>query len=86
MQFSSLFFGIAALAMTAAAIPTNDKPPTCDGTSDKPVCCDNKDGVISVDVCNLLGGSSCSGSAYCCTTNSEGIVNINALDCVTLAL
>ncbi|TPX18800.1 uncharacterized protein E0L32_011549 [Thyridium curvatum] len=85
MQFSkTLAILAAAVAVSAAPSPNGSTSPKCTNDNSKQVCCDGLLGGILCTV-SILGGS-CSGSSYCCETNSAvgALININALNCVKL--
>ncbi|KAK3943600.1 hypothetical protein QBC46DRAFT_351473 [Diplogelasinospora grovesii] len=93
MQFSTIFT-VLAVAMTATATPVENlvarnggggstSTPSC-SNNQKAVCCNSLLGVLGCAV-NILGGS-CSGTAYCCSTDAAPgtLINIQALNCVAI--
>lgn len=60
---------VAALAATAAAVPTYGPPASegkCNNNNPKYVCCD---GLLGGILCNVnILGNNCAGGSYCCKT------------------
>ncbi|KAK4237131.1 hypothetical protein C8A03DRAFT_34946 [Achaetomium macrosporum] len=90
MQLTNLFT-VAALAMTASALPAAENvdilakrttpAPTC-SNNNQPVCCNGLLGVLLCAV-SVVGGN-CEGSSYCCETNAPvgSLINLQLLNCV----
>ncbi|RDA88796.1 hypothetical protein CP532_5503 [Ophiocordyceps camponoti-leonardi (nom. inval.)] len=90
------FATVLALAAVAIAAPTAEIEPrtagNCNAHTEKPVCCNA--GSSSGLLAGLLGGactvqvlgSPCQGKTYCCQNgaSSGGLINVNALNCVSV--
>ncbi|PFH57710.1 hypothetical protein XA68_14673 [Ophiocordyceps unilateralis] len=75
---------VVALAAVAVAAPADVEPRTasrCNAVGQRQVCCG---GLLGCLVQVL--GSTCSTRAYCCETGAStgGLVNVNALNCLSL--
>ncbi|RCI17063.1 hypothetical protein L249_1792 [Ophiocordyceps polyrhachis-furcata BCC 54312] len=89
------FATVLALAAVAIAAPADIEPrtggSTCSAPNEKPVCCNTSgsSGLLTslLNPCAVqVLGSNCQAKAYCCKTDAStgGLVNVNALNCVSL--
>ncbi|KAG6009760.1 hypothetical protein E4U43_008680 [Claviceps pusilla] len=79
---------VLALAATALAVPTGSSDTVCsnDSSHTNLYCCNSGIPILGQLLCNInLGGTTCGGSAWCCTSSTaqNGLINVG-LNCIQL--